>query len=96
MQGPQLTYRLPKAHLVSQDPIEAVVVQRDQPLDALQLVRAQVALDEGDQLLLHLHAPHSRQQVSMTFSTIVSPVQRHQCKRLTRRGVQAVTGVHEN
>ena len=58
MQGSLLAYRLPKAHLVSQDPVEAIVVQRDQPLDALELVRAQVALDEGHQLLLHLRTPH--------------------------------------
>ena len=53
------TYRLPQAHLVSQDAIQAIVVEGDKPLDAFELIRPQVSFDEGDQLLLDLHAWHS-------------------------------------
>ena len=50
------TYRLPQAHLVSQDAVQAIVVEGDEPLNTFELVRPQVSFDEGDQLLLDLHA----------------------------------------
>jgi hypothetical protein len=48
-------HRFAEAHLVSEDAIEAVLVQGDNPLDALYLVRPQLPFNEGHELLLHLH-----------------------------------------
>ncbi len=50
-----MPYRLAKAHLVCKDAVQSVLVQGDDPLDALQLVRSQLPLYERHQLLLHLH-----------------------------------------
>ena len=55
----QGAHRLSKAHLVGQDPVEPIVPERHHPLDPLQLVRAEVSLDERHQLLLHLHFAQS-------------------------------------
>ena len=49
--GPR-TRRLPQAHLVSQDAVEPILVQRDEPLHALQLVLPQFPLYQRQQLLL--------------------------------------------
>ena len=50
-QEPDRLDRLAQAHLVGQDAVEPVLVERDQPLDALELVVPQLALDEGQELL---------------------------------------------
>ena len=38
-----------RTHLVGEDAVEAVLPQADEPADALELVVAQLALDEGQQ-----------------------------------------------
>lgn len=42
-------HRLAEAHLVGEDAVEAVLPEADEPLDALELVVAQLPLDEGQQ-----------------------------------------------
>ncbi len=45
------TYRLAEAHLVGQDAVDPILVERDEPLDALELVVAQVSLNQRQKLL---------------------------------------------
>jgi len=66
---------LSKAHLISQDPIEAIVPQRDHPFDALQLIRPKVSFDERHQILLHLFIANtaaSDNSILMSFSILLS------------------------
>lgn len=52
---PSHAHRLAEAHLVGQDAVDAVLVQRDEPLDALDLVVAQVSLEQRQPQALHAH-----------------------------------------
>lgn len=55
-----MAHRLSKAHLISKDPIKAIVPERHHPLDPLQLIWPEVSLDEWHQILLHLHYAHTQ------------------------------------
>lgn len=71
-------YRLPQAHLVCQDPVQLVIVQRDHPLEALHLVFSQLAPNQHPGLLKDglLHRVRQRVVVLVALQDRLQKLQR--------------------